>query len=458
VEHADDLGAEKGGAQRRSLGLLTSFAITAGSMVGIGIFLSPPMVARSLPSLAGYYGMWLLGGLIALSGAVACGELGAMLPRAGGDYVFQREAYGGRCAFASGWVLFGAIFAGSIATLSVALFQFQVPALTGMDTSVALFEWPWGGALTLAHALAVAAVLVFTGVNHLGAHVSGHTQLALALLPIGAYALLGLGVLLLGPGAEVPPDAAAPAPLTLGGFAVAYMAVYFAYSGWNNVIYVAGEVKDPARNIPRALIAGTAAITLLYLLMCAAFVHVLALPGVAEAGEVGTASADAIGGRTARWAVTALIGFALLATVNATVLGGARVGYAMGLDGAASRWLGDIDPASGAPARALWAQAAWAVLLIVSGRFEQLYQMVSLAMVLTGALTVGALFVLRRTRPDHSRPYRATGYPWLPAIYLLASAVVMAIMVARAFGDEPGTWYPLLGVGIFALAFALRRP
>ena len=447
---------DEDGAQRRSLGLLTSFAITAGSMVGIGIFHSPPMVAQSLPSLSGYYGMWLLGGLIALSGAVACGELGAMLPRAGGDYVFQREAYGTRCAFASGWVLFGAIFAGSIATLSVALFQFQIPALTGIDTSAPLFEWPWGGAFTRAHLLAVATVVVLTGINNLGAHVSGRTQLALSLLPIGAYALLGVGVLVFGQAAETTVDGPAPPALTLGGFAVAYMAVYFAYSGWNNVIYVAGEVRDPARNIPRALIAGTAAITLLYLVMCAAFVHVLSLPGVAAAGEVGTASADVLGGASARWAVTAVIGLALLATVNATVLGGARVGYAMGQDGAASSWLAGIDPARGVPARALWAQAGWAILLIVSGRFEQLFQMVSLAMVLTGALTVSALFVLRRTRPDLHRPYRATGYPWLPALYLVASAVVMAIMVARAFGDEPGTWYPLLGVGIFALAFALR--
>jgi len=443
----------------RVIGALGGFAIVAGSMLGIGIFLSPPIVASHVGQPALFLGVWALGGLTALAGAVACAELGTLMPRAGGDYVFQYEAFGPSVAFASGWVLFGAIFCGSIATLSVGLCTYQLPALLGVDLSGSVLQLPWGAPVSAAQLAAVGLVPLLTALNALGARPSARTQTWLTLLPIGVLAACALWAIARGgaaPAASIPPRGAASV-LTIGGLVSAYNAVYFAYSGWINVIYVGGEVSAPQRNIPRALIAGTLAVTALYLLLCAGFLRVLGLSALAQAGEAGSATAALLGGERARQAVTLLIASALLASINATVLGGARVAYAMARRGALWSPLGRVDARHRVPQGALWLQALLACALILSGRFEDLYVMVSLAMVLTGTLTVSCLFVLRRTRPEAPRPYRATGYPPLPALYVVSSLLVIGVMLQRALSGTPGAWYPLLGLGVFGVAFLAHR-
>jgi APA family basic amino acid/polyamine antiporter len=441
----------------RVIGGLGGFAIVAGSMLGIGIFLSPSIVAAHAGSPAVFLAVWALGGLTALAGAVACAELGTMMPRAGGDYVFQYEAYGPSLAFASGWVLFAAIFCGSIATMSVGICQYQLAHLTGLDLSAELLTLPWGTGLSGAHVAALILVPLVTGLNALGAQPSARTQIVLTLLPTASLAAMaGYGVVAGGaPDARVASEVSTDA--TLHGLVVAYMSVYFAYSGWINVIYVAGEVREPNRNIPRALIGGTLVITALYLALCWGFLRVLGLDGIRDAGEVGTATAGALGGPVGRLVVTFLIAAALLASINATVLGGARVAYAMALRGAIWPTLGAVGREHHVPHRALWLQAAVSMGLILSGRFEQLLSMVSLAMVLTGMLTVGSVFVLRRRRAELPRPYRATWYPLLPGIYVISSVVVLVVMARQALSNAPGAWYPLLGLAILAVAFLGHR-
>ena len=223
------------------------------------------------------------------------------------------------------------------------------------------------------------------------------------------------------------------------------------------MIYVGGEVREPQRNIPRSLVWGSLAVTLLYLLLCAGFLRVLGPAGIADAGEVGSATAGVLGGPGLRLALTVLIASALVASINGTVLGGARVAQAMAERGALWSRLATLDPAHKTPRRSLWLQAALSVLLVASGRFEDLLHLVSLAMVLTGTLTVGCLFVLRRARPDAERPYRATGYPWLPGLYVASSVLVIGIMLQRAATGEPGALYPLLGLAIFAAAYLGHR-
>jgi APA family basic amino acid/polyamine antiporter len=446
----------------RVIGGMAGFAIVAGSMLGIGIFLSPPVVASNTSSVAAFFGMWLLGGLVSLAGAVACAELGTMMPRAGGDYVFQYEAYGPSIAFASGWVLFAAIFCGSIAAMAVALCTYQVPVLLGVDLSTDLLVLPYGMTITGARALALALVPALTLLNLRGTQPSARTQTVLTVAPIICFVAMSLYAITL----YAPPldqsalqGSAAPSDSdwTLHGLVTAYMAVYFAYSGWINIIYVAGEVSEPQRNIPRALIGGTIAVTLLYLLLCTGFVQVLGFAGLSTAGEAGTATAGLLAGDAGRIAITLVIATALLASINATVLGGARVAYAMALRGAMWPKLATVGEEHHVPNSALWMQAAISCLLILSGRFDQLLSMVSLAMVVTGSLTVGAVFVLRRKLPAADRPYLATGYPWLPGFYIAASLVVIAVMLREAISNEPSAWYPLLGLIMLVLMYALHR-
>jgi APA family basic amino acid/polyamine antiporter len=444
----------------RVIGGLAGFSVVAGSMLGIGIFLSPPIVAANTTSAATFLGIWFLGGLISLAGAVACAELGTMMPRAGGDYVFQYEAYGPSVAFASGWVLFGAIFCGSIATMAVGLCTYQLPVLTGLDLSVELLRLPFGMSLTGADTAALLLVPGLTLLNLKGAQPAVRTQTFLTVVPIVLLVLMSLYALSIQAPAITPSGASSAVKegaATLGGLVTAYMAVYFAYSGWINIIYVAGEVIEPQRNIPRALIGGTVVITLLYLLLCGGFVRTLGFDALASSGEAGTATANALGGEVGKLAMTVLIASALLASLNATMLGGARVALAMGRRGAMWPQIGTVDEKYHVPDGALWVQAGISVLLILSGRFEQLYTMVSLAMVVTGSLTVGSVFVLRHKNPEAPRPYRATGYPWLPGIYVVASLAVIVVMLGEALSNKPGAWYPLLGLAMLVVVYFVHR-
>jgi APA family basic amino acid/polyamine antiporter len=448
----------------RVIGSLQGFAIVAGTMLGIGIFIAPPAAAAQVSSPWAFLMVWAVAGLIALAGAVACGELAALMPRAGGDYVFQREAYGPSIAFASGWVLFAAIFAGSIAAIAVAFCEYQLPVFlqaAGIpwDPKAPMLEVA-GVTVKGTQVVALGLVLLFTIVNAVSTRLAAWTQSALTLVPVFCLAGLAVYGIVVGPpeGAiTLPSTAYASTPLTLDGLVTAYMVVYFAYSGWNAIIYVGGEVRDPARTLPRSLISGTLAVTALYLLMCVAFVRVLGMEGLSASGEAGTATASALAGHAGKILITALIAIALLSTLNANILQGARVAYAMGRSGAAISDVGKLSRTSQVPVAALVLQVGIASIVVVTGRFEQILQMVSLAMVITGSLTVGAVFVLRWRRPELARPYRATWYPVLPALYLVSSGVVLVVMLKRAFSDEPGAWYPLLGLGILAIAFAAHR-
>lgn len=434
-----------------------AFSIVAGSMLGIGIFLAPPLVASHLGDPVLFLAMWALGGLVSLSGAVACAELGAMMPRAGGDYEIQFEAYGPSVAFASGWTLFAAIFCGSIAAMTVALCTYQIPSLSGVDPARELLRLPGGTGVNAAQATALAVVALLTLLNSAGMRPSALVQTATTVVPVAILAAAALGVTILAPSAP-PPAASGPAiELTAGGFAASWSAVYFAYSGWINILYVAGEVARPERTIPRALVAGTLVVTLLYLLLCAGFLQVLGIEGLRTAGEAGTASARRLAGEPGAIAFTILVAMALVASINATILGGARVAWAMARRGAMLGSLDRLGRRSGVPTRALWLQAALSSLLILSGAFEDLLQMVSLAMVVTGTLTVGSVFVLRRSQPRLPRPYRATAYPWLPAFYVASSGVIVSIMLHEAWSGQPKAWQRLFGLGLAAGLYALHR-
>ena len=435
----------------RVIGGLAGFAIVAGSMLGVGIFLFPSQVAGAVGGLGAFFALWIIGGLFALAGSVACGELGAMLPKAGGDYVFQREAFGPSTAFASGWVLFAAIFAGSIASMSVAVFQYQISGLLGVDLTADLLG-PFSGA----QLLAIALILLLTALNDAGTRVSAGAQIVLTLLPIAALvALAAVGL------ASGRPDGYVSAPdptttLTIGGLATGFLLVNFTFSGWINIIYVASEVKDPGKNVPRSMISATLGITGLYLLLCVAFIVVLGFGGLAALGwtDAGTGMANALGSPLLATIVLVIIAVAIVTSVNATVLSSARVAYAMAKGGAFWAGAGKLSGARKVPRRALWLQAGLSSIIVLSGTFNAIVEMTSIAMFLTGTLTILSMFALRRQRPELPRPYKATGYPWLPGLYVLFSVAAIAATVWKAFTTEgPDAFYPLIGVGVLVVTY-----
>ena len=450
---------------RRAIGPLGATAIVAGSMLGVGIFLTPSLVAKSVSSPTLFLLLWVLGGVIAIAGAVTYAELGAMMPEAGGDYVYLDRAFGSSLSFAAGTLLFIGVFGGSIASMSAAVSQYQFSLLAstvGFDLSRTWLTLPGLNAeFTGVELVAMILVLALTGLNAVGVRLTSFTQSLLTAIPVGVLVIFAIFAFATAPHATaVPAEAATPGASSIGA---AVLNIYFAYAGWNAVAYVGGEVRNPGRNIPLGLLLGTAIVTGLYLLLCAAWISVLGMGGLASVFEAGTAAAKALLGPQVEVLVAAIIAVALVGSVNATVLGGARIGYAMGRDGAFLRSLGRLSARTEVPTRALWAQAFFALFLIATGTFERLVLLTSVAMFLLGCLTVCALFALRKSEPDADRPYRASWYPVLPLLYLVTGAAIILVAIKDFWQQvDLQTGFPLLGLGVFVVvwivhSFASRR-
>jgi APA family basic amino acid/polyamine antiporter len=392
--------------------------------------------------------IWLLGGLSALCGALSIAELGAMMPRAGGDYPYLRLAYGPGLAFAAGWLQLLAVFPGSLAAMAVGTAEFQLPIVFG-DA----YDGPAALGLAPATFWAIAIVVGLTIVNHIGVVVSGRLQIIVTALPV-AILLAGTFAVLLYHGTEGGALATAGRDMhlpVLSGFALAFLKVYFAYSGWNAAIYVGGEIRRPGRNLPRALVGGTLGVTVLYLVLCVGFLAVFTMADLANTGEVGTAAAHRIFGAGGELLVTMSILFCMLGSINGTILTGSRIAYAMANDGHCIGVAARTSERHGTPVVALWLQAGWTILLVLTHGFEQLIDYASAAMLITGSLTVVAVFVLRRKLRDVPRPYRTWGYPITPALYVLSSLAVLAVLFAEL---HPSVF---LGVGWFAAAWLFHR-
>ena len=439
--------------QRRSIGFWGAFSIVAGSMLGIGIFLSPGEMARAVSSPWVFLGIWLAAGIIVIGGAVAYAELGTRFPKAGGDYVFHREAFGSSVAFATGWGLFGAIFSGSIAAVAVAIWQYQLSALTGFDFTQVALEFG-GYSINWAQVMGCGLVLALTALNARGVEFSAWAQQLTTLTPVLLIFVLAVVVLVMAASGQLPDPVTPPVsvPLTLGGIVTAYLAAYFAYSGWNAVIYVAGEVESPQKNIPRALLGGTLTITAMYLLLCVAFLAVLGMGGLAKPGEASSSLARVLGGGWMGGLMNILVLLCLLATLNGSILGGGRVAFAMGRDGVFLRLAGRLNRETGVPTVALWLQAGWSIVLVLTNRFEDLLFAVSLTMVATGALTVIALWRIRRRDGCPDGVYRAFGWPWLPGLFLLSSVlVIIGKIYSVVFQGARAN--PLIGLGVLVAAY-----
>jgi APA family basic amino acid/polyamine antiporter len=424
-------------------------SFVAGSMLGIGIFIGPPQVATHVGSMVWYLLVWAAGAVVALCGAISVAELGAMMPRSGGEYVYLREAYGKAIAFAAGILQILAIFPGSLAALAVAAASFQLPALLGPAAAGPIRFL--GVELSAAPLWASLIIVAFTAINHLGIVVSGRVEVLLAGVPVVLLAAAASVVLA---ARGVPEAGAAAGAFDPGALAAAFLPVYFAYSGWNAAIYVAGEIRHPERSLPRALVGGTVGVAALYLVLCAGFAALFPLPDLALVGEAGTAAARELFGSAGEGVATLLILCAVLASINGTVLGGSRVVQAMAANREGLALAARRDPRTGAPVAALWLQAAWAIMLVAFRRFDELLAYTSSAMLITAALSVLAVIVLRWRRPELDRPYRVPLYPLPPLVFAAASLSVVVILALR--GDS-SVWLSLGWFGLGLAAYHLLR-
>jgi APA family basic amino acid/polyamine antiporter len=440
---------------RRKLTALPAIALVVGSMLGIGIFIMPPQVAANVSGPWPFLAMWIVGGLAALFGALCLAELGAMRPRSGGDYEFLHIGWGHGIAFAAGWLQLLVIFPGSLASVAVATAKYQFPVLLGSwaGGDVALL----GLTISAPRLTAAALVLVLTLINHYGVRIAGWLQVMVTVVPILVLLIVSVYVLGDSGGGEalrvgttaVPKGASGGGLSSLGH---AYLKVYFAYSGWNAALYVAGEIKEPGRNIPRALVGGTGLVTGLYVLLCLGFLSVFGFAGLPGVGEAGTAAAVQLFGDAAVTGMALLILLAMIGSLNGTVLIGSRIAYAMAGRGDCVAAAGRLHPRHGTPHVALWLQAAIAVVLIFSPfNLDQLINYTSSAMLITGTLTVLSVMILRRRQPELRRPYKTWLYPWPPVLYAVSSLLVLVVLAQQ--GDL-SVW---IAAGWFAAALLFHR-
>ena len=426
--------------------------------MGSGIFLTGGAVAAALPHPGLVLFAWLAGGLLTMSGAVTYAELGTIFPRAGGLYDFLKEAYGQIWGFLYGWSAFWVIMSGGIAALASGFGEYLgvfVPVLSThhIVASLALGSFTWrisAGQLT-----ATGAILVLSIVNHLGVRQGATTQNLLTLLKVGSVlAFCALGLWSTSP---VSPafDSPVPRGSLLSLFGVAMIAVLWTYDGWYGLVFSAEELRTPERTLPRSLVAGTAIVTVLYLLLNLVYLRALPIARMAASGRIGEDAAAALFGPAGARLLSAAILVSIFGCLSATILYSSRIYMPMARDGLFFRSLAEIDPRSGVPARSLWAQSGWAILLTLSGTYEQLFTYVTFAVVLFQAGAGIALFVLRR-RPELRRPYRAWGYPVLPALFVLASLLLVANTLAER-PVESIAGLVLLVLGLPAYGFWRRQ-
>jgi APA family basic amino acid/polyamine antiporter len=434
---------------KRDLGVWSAMALVVGSVIGSGIFLVPRAMTQRVGTPEMVFVVWIVGGLLSLAGALSYAELAAAMPEAGGEYVYLREAYGPLWGFLYGWTQMWVAKSGSLATLATAFFYYLrefFPRLDGVFYTVPLPIGAHGAPLDLRYGqlLAMALILTLAGVNYFGVRFGGGIQVVTTLVKVGLILFIVLAAFVWG-GGQVAAPAVAVSPLTVSGFFAALVAALWAYDGWNNVSMVASEVRRPQRYLPLALVGGTLAVIAIYLLTNAAYFHVLSAPEVASSDRV---AADmmrkVLDGAGAR-AVSVAAMISIFAALNGSLLAGARVPYAMARDGYFFASVARVNPAWRTPGVSLLALGAWSALLVLSGRYEQLFTYVIFASWILYGMTTAAVLVLRRKRPDLPRPYRTLGYPLVPVLFVIAAC----FLVLSTLVDSPRE--SLLGVSLIVI-------
>ena len=413
----------------RRLGLLDALAIVIGIVIGGGIFLVPNLVARNLPSTSLILGVWILAGVTSFFGALACAELGAAFPATGGQYVFLREVYGPMAGFLCGWSMFLVARTAQVAWLAVTL---------SLYVSYFVPLGPLASKL-----LGVGAIIAFAAINYRGVSAGALVQKGFTFAKLaGLLIIVGSAFFFTGRPAAATPTAGMP--FSLGHFGVALIACMLAYDGWVQVSYVAGEIRNPDRNILLALAGGVAVCIAIYTLANLAYLRVLSIPEIAASDHVGATVAERVLGSGGGTLVAAIILMSIIGTLNGCFLTSPRVYFAQARDGLFFSRFAEVHPRFQTPAFSIVAQAVWAVVLLLSGTYETLAEYAMFGLWIFYGLMVLGVVLLRIKRPELPRPYRMWGYPATPILFL----VVAVYFVGNTLVTRPGP--SLAGLALIA--------
>lgn len=459
-----------------SLSLVDATMIVAGSMIGSGIFIVSAEVAQMVGSSGWMMAMWLLAGIVTLIAAMSYGELSGMYPKAGGQYVYLREAYNPFVAFLFGWTQFGVIQTGTIAAVAMAFAKYIgyfEPALseTSYVATIGSFH------ISVAQLIAIASIVLLTYINTKGVKNGKIIQTVFTFTKIfSLFALIIFGFLIgakqeiwdanwtnawtavqigNGLGTELSVPVVLNGLALFGAMAICMKGTLFSSDAWNNVTFIAGEIRNPQKNIGRALFLGTLIVTVIYLAANLMYLAVVPFNEIAFAkdGRVGMAAAERIFGTgIGAMSIAAMIIISTFGCNNGLILSGARIYYTMAQDGLFFKKVGDLNRFS-VPANGLWIQCVWASLLCLSGSYGELLAMVIFGVLVFYILTILGIFILRKKQPDAPRSYKAFGYPVLPALYMLiAFALAVLLLIYEPNYAIPGLGIILLGIPLYFIA------
>ena len=460
-----------------SLSAFDATMIVAGSMIGSGIFIVSADITRNVGSAGWLVAVWLLTGFMTLTAALSYGELSAMFPKAGGQYVYLKESYNPLLGFLYGWSFFSVIQTGTIAAVGVAFSKFAgyfFPSLEMTDANI-LFQL---GFLKIypAQLLSIAIIVLLTYINTKGVQGGKMIQSTFTITKLASlFGLIGFGFLLASKASiwdanwtnawdmkTIASDGSAT-PIfgvaILGAIAASMVGSIFSSDAWNNVTFIAGEIKNPQRNIGLSLFLGTLIVTVIYISANLMYLSVLPLNEIANApaDRVAVAASNVIFGNIGTYVIAVMIMVSTFGCNNGLILAGARVYYTMAQDGLFFKKAGTLN-ANAVPAWALWAQCIVASLLCLSGRYGDLLDMVSFIVVIFYILTIIGIFILRKKRPELERPYKAFGYPVLPAIYILmGTCFCVLLIIYKPNFTWPGLIITLLGVPLYYLALRNQK-
>ena len=449
---------------KKSLGLLDATLLVAGSMIGSGIFIVSSIMMRDIGSPAWMLVLWIVTGIITILAALSYGELAGMMPNAGGQYVYIQRAFGRLPSFLYGWTVFTVIQTGVIAAVAVAFAKYSAvffPSLNQILLAIGGFS------ISYAQLLAICSVVLLTYSNARGLQngkiiqfifTSAKLFALFALIALGIYFGLHSNVFKLNMADawnafSITVDnkgVVTQTPLLgwalVGALGATIINSLFSADAWNNVTFIAGEIRDPKKNIPRSLFLGTFIVTLIYVLANVAYLMLLPNEGMmmAEEDRVGAAAAQVIFGETGTLLMAGLIMVSTFGCNNGLILAGSRLFYAMSKDGLFFKKAQNLN-AQGIPSAALWIQCIWASVLCLSGKYGDLLTYSTFASLLFYMVTIAGIFRLRRKEPDTPRPYRALGYPVLPLLYIVLTFCICICLLVYS------PWNTLLGLFIVAL-------
>ena len=422
----------------RRLGPIDGASIIVSNVIGSGIFIVPALVAGWIPNVWLMLAAWGVGGMLAFAGAMAYAELAVLRPHAGGEYVYLREAFGPTIGFLTGWTSFIAGFSGAIAASAVGFATFVGQLFPMVTDSLPLFQVPlvfFSLTVSSQTLVALALIAVLTVIHVRGLGPGRLVQNILAISKVAVLVMLIVAGFSIGNGTTAN-FLVTNQPVSGELWLLALIPIMFSFSGWNAAAYLAGEIRDPERNVPLAMALGT--VTVVVIFLCLNVLYVFAMP-LHEIAAVDVRVIDAVAGRLLGPEVATSIAAAsavmIAASVSAMIMAGPRVYYAMARDGQFPAFAARVHPRYRTPSLAIAAQGVWASLLVLSGRFDQLVEYTGFAVVLFAGIAVASLFVLRRRHPNEPRPFRAWGYPVAPFIFAAASLLI----VLNALWRSPAT-------------------